>query len=249
MSDSDGTHGQTFASLVVVHDHRSPCPYLPNREARMPLEYSLATVSATMLDQLLQQGYRRSGNFFYKTKCDACSECQPTRVPIDRFNLTASMRRVLSRGDRELRFQTGPPLVSDERLRLYNLHRKERNLDVAEGEQRGDQRGEEDYVSFLVDTSCPTRELTLWQGERLVAVAVTDVGMQSLSLVYCYFDPQLSRYSLGTYSILKHIELARRGGHRFVYLGMYVAGNRHLSYKARYQPQERFRDGQWMECE
>ena len=33
---------------------------------------------------------------------------------------------------------------------------------------------------------------------------------------------------------------------KYVYLGMYVAENRHLNYKARFMPQERFVNGCWV---
>ena len=57
----------------------------------------------------------------------------------------------------------------------------------------------------------------------------------------------MSRYSLGTYAILKQLQWAKESGRKFVYLGMYVANNSHLNYKARFGPQERLFDGKWQE--
>ena len=85
-------------------------------------------------------------------------------------------------------------------------------------------------------------------GERLAnrrPVAIVDVGRESTSAVYTHFDPAAARYRLGTYAILKQIEWARDSGRRFVYLGMYVASNRHLNYKARFMPQQRLCHGRW----
>jgi arginine-tRNA-protein transferase len=70
-----------------------------------------------------------------------------------------------------------------------------------------------------------------------------------LSAVYTYFDPQFEKLSLGTYAILKQMQLAENTGRKYVYLGLYVAENQHLNYKARFTPQERLIDGRWVTFE
>ena len=70
-----------------------------------------------------------------------------------------------------------------------------------------------------------------------------------MSAVYNFFDPQYSRLSIGTYSILKQIEFAQKTNRQFVYLGLYVQQNQHLNYKARFTPQERLIDGRWVAFE
>ena len=151
------------------------------------------------------------------------------------------MRRVAQRGDRELTYQWGQPSVDAKRIWLFNQHRSLRGLG------QGTPIDAESYRSFLSDTCCDTSELAMYLGEELVAISIVDVGRTSTSAVYTHFDPQASRYSLGTYAILKQIDWARETGRQFVYLGMYVAANQHLNYKARFLPQQRLSDGQWDE--
>ena len=50
---------------------------------------------------------------------------------------------------------------------------------------------------------------------------------------------------IDTSGALKQIDWARETGRQYVYLGMYVAANQHLNYKARFLPQQRLIDGQW----
>lgn len=226
--------------LIVVHDQRQPCPYLADTVARMPLRMPIGRINPASLDRLLELGYRRSGAFLYRAQCPGCQACEPTRVLVDSFTWTASMRRVLGRGDRELQTQWGPPQSDLQRLRLFNHHRQQRSLD--QGEQGIDLDG---YQAFLVASCCETVELAIHHQETLVAIALVDVGQNSLSAVYTHFDPAYSRYSLGTYAVLQQIRRAHQSGRRFVYLGMYVAANRHLNYKARFQPQQRLVAGQW----
>ena len=101
----------------------------------------------------------------------------------------------------------------------------------------------------MVSSWNPTSEISYWLDKRLAAVAIVDVGAEALSAVYCYFDPDLDYLSLGTYSILTQIRIARIRQMRWLYLGMYVADNRHLRYKARYLPHERFQAGSWRRYE
>ncbi len=128
------------------------------------------------------------------------------------------------------------------RVELFNEHRNQRALNAS-----GEPVDAPAYRSFLVETCCETKELSIAIGDRLVGISIMDVGRQSTSAVYTHFAPEASRYSLGTFAILKQVQWARRSSRRFVYLGMYVAANRHLNYKARFMPQQRLHDGRWID--
>src|SRR4030095_17268041 len=68
---------------------------------------------------------------------------------------------------------------------------------------------------------------------QLLAVALSDVLSDGLSMVYSFFDPDEGARSLGTFMILDHIERARRMGLPYVYLGYWVRGSRKMDYKGR----------------
>jgi arginine-tRNA-protein transferase len=227
--------------LVVVQDQLQDCPYRSNTTARMPLRLPVGTVTPEITDELLAMGYRRSGDFVYRTQCPTCDECKPTRVPVDTFRLTSSMKRVRKRGDRELTCYWGTPQVDQQRIAMFNQHRVERRLG------NGEQVDANSYSAFLNDTCCETLELAVYHERQLVAVSVIDVGLVSISAVYTHFDPHYSRFSLGTYAILKQMQWAMDNDRSLVYLGMYVADNPHLNYKARFGPQQRLTDGLWQD--
>lgn len=227
--------------LVVVQDQHQPCPYLDGTTARMPLRLPVGTVTPDVTDQLLARGYRRSGDFVYRAQCPTCSECKPTRIDVSKFQPTSSMRRVAKRGNRELTCRWGAPAVDAKRIWLFNQHRNLRGLG------QGTPIDAESYRSFLSDTCCDTNELAMYLNDELVAISIVDIGRTSTSAVYTHFDPQASRYSLGTYAILKQIDWAKETGRRFVYLGMYVAANQHLNYKARFLPQQRLCADKWID--
>lgn len=238
--DPSGLRAGAESQLIVVHDQPQPCPYLPEQTARMPLRMPVGALDAAALDSLLALGYRRTGEFLYRTECASCQACEPARVLASEFRWTGSLLRVLRRGDAALAMQLGPPQGDAQRVELFNRHRCGRGL--AQDDEAVDAAA---YRSFLVDSCCESLELSLRLAGRLVAVAIVDVGRDSLSAVYTHFDPQLPRLSLGTYAVLKQIQYAVRTGRSYVYLGMYVARNSHLNYKARFQPQQRLVQGRW----
>lgn len=231
-----------LTSLIVVIDQENSCPYIEGQIARMPLEMSSVPLKSTEVDHLLARGYRRSGIFYYHTQCPACQACEPLRLDVNRFIETKSMKRVRRRGDQELEIRIGSPLSDNRRVQLFNRHRCERGL-----ARSSELASEGDYVSFLVESAIDVWELSFWHGDQLVAVSITDVGFQALSAVYCFFDPDYEHLSLGTYAILTQISLAKQTGRRWLYLGMYVASNPHLNYKARYVPHQRFQNQCWVD--
>jgi arginine-tRNA-protein transferase len=136
----------------------------------------------------------------------------------------------------------GLPQCDDQRLLLFNRHNQERALDV----RRQGPADVEEYRTFLVESICQTMEWTFWLEDELVAVSTVDYGATGLSAVYCYFNPDHGSLSLGTYSILKLFQFAEETGRTYVYLGLYVAENRHLKYKSRFVPQERRVKYKWI---
>ncbi len=234
-SESRGSSEWLFSYPEV-----EPCPYIEGEQARMPLLFPVRPPSATRWDRQLELGRRRSGYLLYYTDCPACRACQPTRLDVGQFQLSRSMRRVWARGESQLQVQIGTPQVDSVRVELFNRHRQERGL-------AGDRHrySAEDLRSFLVDSCVETWELAIYHHERLLGCAIVDCGLESLSAVYTYFDPDARRWSIGTYAILKQWQLARETGRRWLYLGMLVESNPHLNYKAKFVPQQRLIDGQW----
>jgi len=154
------------------------------------------------------------------------------------------MKRVVQQGNHHLEMRVGSPSDDAVHLGLFNLHRRQRNLAAS-----NDAYSFEDFHGFLIESCCETFELSFWDHESLVACSIVDCGHQSVSAVYTFFDPAYSRLSPGTYSILKQIEWTVQLGKRYLYLGMFVADNQHLRYKARFAPQERLVDSKWIAFE
>ena len=230
---------------IVVHDEETPCSYIEGARARLPLRLPVALLDGKAFDARLASGDRRHGSLVYRPTCPSCRRCEAIRVDVERFEPSRTHRRILRRGDALLRMEMGGAAVSDDRIALYEKHKRERGLHT-EDEEPIDASG---YGRFLVDSCARSFELRFLLEDEVVARSIVDRGERSLSAVYCYHDPDHARLSLGTYSILKQVELCRERGLDWLYLGLYIAENASMSYKARYLPHERLIEGEWRRFE
>lgn len=228
---------------LLVYDRLSRCPYLAERVARLPLRLPARLLTREELDQRLLQGDRRQGYVLYRTACPQCRACIPLRLVVNRFYPTRTQRRTLAGTSRVCSVEIGAPEADLERVALYNRHKQLRDLDDGQPPLDG-----EGYREFLVHTCCESFELRFRVGGTLAGVALVDRGARALSSVYCYYDPSLGKLSLGTFSILYQIELCRRWGLDYLYLGLYVDGSAPMQYKARFADHERLIGGHWVPC-
>ncbi len=224
----------------LVYDEYTACPYLPGQIARLPLRLPIHPLGPAELAERLREGDRRQGVLLYRPRCPGCQACQAIRLNVEEFRPNRTQRRIWKRGNRLLEVRLGSPEVSAERVRLYNRHKVQRRLLSGDG-----LIDPELYEEFLVDSCTETFELSYWLEGALVGVAITDRAADALSAVYCYYEPSLRQLSLGTFSILKQLELCREWGLRYLYLGLYVEGCETMAYKARFLPHERLVDGSW----
>lgn len=190
--------------------------------------------------QRLDEGDRRQGRLLYRTACPSCVACEPIRLDIHKFEPNKGHRRVLRKGDASITTELGPISVTDERVRLYNLHKRGRDL------MSGDHdAGLESYRSFLGESCCDSFEMRYRVDGELLGVAIVDRADNALSAVYFYWDPRFADLSPGTYSILKQVQLCKRLGLQYLYLGLYIAKCAPMSYKSRFKPHQRLVDGEW----
>ncbi len=230
---------------VVVHDQEQDCVYLPGRRARQPLRQPLRRLTPAELDVRLEAGDRRAGTLLYNQACRACQACEPLRVDVRAFRPSRSQRRAQAKGDQAVTVQLGPVEVDDARLALYRAHESGRDLD-RDGRPPIDAVG---YESFFATSCAEGFELRYFVDGRLAGVALTDRGARSLSAVYTFWDPAHAALSLGTYSILTQIRLARSMGLDWVYLGLAIRENHSMAYKLAFMPHERRIDGAWRRFE
>lgn len=233
---------------IVVSDSEEPCPYIEGNIARRPMRLPMRALLPEELDQRLEVGDRRAGMLFYTQACPSCRACEPLRLDTATFAPSSSQRRAFRKAHDVVRIEIGPPVVDHARVALFDRHQRVRGL-------RKHERAltDVDYAGFLVERPVEAFELRYFlptkEGDQLVGIAITDRGKDAWSAVYTYYEPELPfehrSLSLGTFSVLVQLELARRANVRFVYLGLAIQENEHMRYKFGFLPHERRIDGVW----
>jgi arginine-tRNA-protein transferase len=224
----------------------SPCPYLADREERKVFTHLIGRRAVALNDTLTQSGFRRSQTIAYRPACEACRACVSVRVKVDEFTPSRNLRRVLER-NADL---GGTVVRSEPTSEQYSLFRA--YLDARHADGGMADMTVLDYSMMIEDSHVDTRIIEYRSNAGspdaappLVAVCLTDLLADGLSMVYSYYDPDETDRSLGTYMILDHIERARALGLPHVYLGYWVEGSKKMAYKARFLPQERLGMGGW----
>lgn len=230
--------GNSANRLLLYRTPEHACGYLPEREASN-LVTDPAILTPALYRQLLDKGFRRSGDYVYRPHCEGCTACLSLRVATNAFQPNRSQRRCLN-NNRDLQLRQLPFAFYDEHYALFSAYLSHRH---ANGGM--DDSSEEDYWAFIGSDWCET---TLWElhlDDQLVAVAVVDEFADAYSSVYTFFDPQHSMRSLGTYIILRQIAEAKRAGLAWVYLGYWIEQSDKMVYKANFRPCQIFREGAW----
>lgn len=229
-------------SLPLLRSSEHACSYLPGRMASELCTFpTLGEIDAPLYERMMNMGFRRAGQLFYKPHCPNCRECVPIRVPVDRFLPSKSQRRTRRR-NADVTLSTGPVETDAEHYDLYVAYQLGRH-----GERPP--AGRDEFKAFLGSSPIDSIELRLRLDGRLVGVSVIDVCPGALSSVYCYIDPGEYRRSLGVLAALAEIELCRQKNKPYWYIGFHVAGCMKMEYKRSFRPCELLgADGIWREA-
>jgi len=222
----------------------SACPYLAGKEERKVFTHLVGERAGELNNILTQGGFRRSQSIAYRPACEGCRCCVSVRVIAKEFRPTRSMRRIVNRNaDTVSEMKIAVPTA--EQYAIFRAYLDSRHRDGGMADMTV-----LDYAGMVEDSHIETRiieyrrrepgsSLPGRQADDLLAVALTDVLSDGLSMVYSFFEPDDAARSLGTFMVLDHIARAQRMGLAYVYLGYWVRGSRKMDYKSRFRPQER----------
>jgi arginine-tRNA-protein transferase len=225
----------------------SPCPYLGGKEERKVFTHLVGERAGELNNILTQGGFRRSQSIAYRPACEGCRSCVSVRVVAAEFRPTRSMRRIAGR-NADIVAEMKPAVPTSEQYAIFRGYLDSRHRDGGMADMTV-----LDYAMMVEDSHIETRIIEYRRagtpGGGLIAVALTDVLADGLSMVYSFFEPDEAPRSLGTLMVLDHIARARQMGLSYVYLGYWVRGSRKMDYKGRFLPQERLTPDGWARAE
>ncbi|MDM8521376.1 arginyltransferase [Anaerolineales bacterium HSG6] len=210
-------------------DDLAPCSYLPNRQKQF--QYFLGTnVSAEEISWLLARGWRKFGIYYFRPVCPTCRACIPLRVQVADFKPSKSQRRILKKNSMiGIRFV--PRKYSERAFEIYQDHSINRFSEP---------KKKETFKASFYRPSCPGLQSEYYLNGEMIALGFLDQGEDGLSSVYFVFDTSYSELGLGTFSILKEIEYAKKQGVAYYYLGYYIEACGSMAYKDRFKPREHY---------
>jgi arginyl-tRNA--protein-N-Asp/Glu arginylyltransferase len=213
-----------------------PCPYLPGRLERKLFTHLTGRRAPALHALLSDNGFRRSQNLIYRPACEGCSACQSVRVIAREFAFEGRYARVLKR-NADIEVTVRQARATAEQFALFK-----RYLDSRHTGGGMTAMSYVDYEYMVEDTPVQTvvveYRLASHPDKPLIAVALTDVLPDGLSMVYSFFDPDLSKRSLGTMLILDHVRQVRMASLSYVYLGYWVQDSPKMAYKGDFRPLE-----------
>lgn len=225
-----------------------PCPYLDGRMERKLFTALQGEHAQKLNDTLSKQGFRRSQNVLYRPSCAECSACLSARIRVADFKPNRTQRRIMARTT-GLRRNATSPWATEDQFSLFRRYLDARHADGGMADmdifEFAAMIEETPIKSRVIEYTRPPREGE--RGRPLAGVCLTDVFDDGLSMVYSFYDPDLSDLSLGTYVILDHIAIAREAGLPYVYLGYWVPGSRKMGYKAGFSALEIYKGGRWVD--
>ena len=173
----------------------SPCPYLAGKEERKVFTHLVGERAPGLNDLLTHGGFRRSQSIAYRPACEACRACVSVRVIAEDFHPSRNMRRVAER-NADIVGDMRALVPTSEQYSVFRAYLDSRHRDGGMADMTV-----LDYAMMVEDSHVKTRLVEYRRrgpdssingrgAGSLLAVALTDVLGDGLSMVYSFFDPE-----------------------------------------------------------
>tara|TARA_A100000164_G_C21769221_1_gene705525 strand:+ start:172 stop:912 length:741 start_codon:yes stop_codon:yes gene_type:complete len=229
-----------FSTLQFYSTATYPCSYLENHIARSEVATPSQMINADVYSRLVKSGFRRSGIFTYRPRCDSCNACTPLRLDVKKFKPNRNQRRAWKKHNNLKVLVTGLTYQKDH----YELYQKYQSQRHAGGGMDHDSRDQ--YAQFLLQTNVNTRLVEFRDSkDKLKIVSIIDILDDGFSSVYTFFDPDEQKSSFGTYNILWQIDQTLQIDMSYLYLGYWIEKSKKMNYKINFNSLEIYNKGKW----
>lgn len=174
------------------------------------------TLSRSRYDQYLASGWFRGSVMLYKMDLLCIDETIYStvniRLNLEEFSAKKKHRKLLRRAESRFKFTYGFANPTPDKEELYKAHKHRFRGFIHETL--------EDYLNAgLEKTVFDTREVCIYDGDKLIAVSYFDLGNNSMASLLGLYDEDYSKWSLGTVTMLKEIEFGLATKRKWYYPG------------------------------
>src|SRR6202050_2249835 len=170
----------------------SPFPHLGGKEERKVFPHLVGERAPELNNILTQGGFRRSQSIAYRPACESCRACVSVCVVANDFRPTQSMRRIVRR-NADIASKMRIAVPTSEQYAIFRAYLDSRHRDGGMADMTV-----LDYAMMVEDSHIETRIIEYRRREPgtsmakrgpgdLLAVALTDVLGDGLSMVYSFF--------------------------------------------------------------
>ena len=210
------------------------CSYFDSETSDMRYRY-LKKCDIDDYQNMLEHGWRRFGRMHFVPECKNCTKCISIRIDVENYKFSKSEKRVLSK-NKNTKVYIQSPSISLDHLNLYDKYHKFMN------EKKGWSYSPIEPIeynrSYVEGKSSFTKEYLYMRDDKLIGVALTDMLPKAISSIYCFYDHDFEELSIGKFSILVQIKIAKQLKIPYIYLGYWIKDHFSMGYKELYQPFE-----------
>ena len=213
-------------------EENKPCSYFDDRLS--DIRYKLIdNCDPKTYFKMLERGWRRFGNVHFVPECKECTACQTIRIDVKKFQFTKSHKRLFNK-NKDIEIYVQKPSLSIEHIELYNKYHKVMQF---KKDWLDNEITPSEYKSSYVDgASSYGREILYMHEGKLIGVALSDMLQDGMSAVYCYYDHEYHHRSIGKFSILAQISIAKQANIPYLFLGYWIKDHLSMGYKENYKP-------------
>mgnify|MGYP000246114392 FL=1 len=231
----------SFEKIQFYTTTKYNCSYIDKMDAQSLVVTPYKSINQSIFQDLIEKGFRRSGQYIYKPNCKSCTACIPIRLPVQKFLFSKTQKRIYKKHG-YFKVREAPLAFKQKHFDLYLKYQNKRHSFI-----NNDQNNLDDYNDFLIKSNVKSKFIEFWDGDLLKIVSIVDIVSDGISAVYTFYDPDDEKVSYGTYSIIWLINWCKAQQLKYLYLGYWIGECDKMKYKTNFKPYELYIKGYWQE--
>jgi leucyl-tRNA---protein transferase len=180
------------------------------------------------LDDYLSGGWFRMGQTIFTTNFlnfkDHIYSAIWLRIVLDNFEGDSTQEKLFKK-NAGFRTEVGPAELTPEKEALFMRYRESVTFEPSPS------LNHLLYGKSLHPTIFDTYEISVYDGDKLIALGFFDMGEISAEGIISIYDPDYKKFSLGRFLIYQKIHHCKQAGVRHFYPGYFVPGYPYFDYK------------------
>ena len=212
----DFNNKPSFEKIQFYTTTEYNCSYIDKMDAQSLVVTPYKSINQNTFQDLIEKGFRRSGQYIYKPNCKSCTACIPIRLPVQKFLFSKTQKRIYKKYS-FFKVREAPLTFKQKHFDLYLKYQNKRHSFINK-----EQNNLDDYNDFLIKSNVKSKLIEFWDGDLLKIVSIVDIVSDGISAVYTFYDPDDDKASYGTYSIIWLINWCKAQQLKYIYLGYWI---------------------------